>query len=214
MKNVKAIGIEAEIGAKEFIEIPRFKLTRDESVRSRKGYAVEYVSIPFESENELYEAFRGIKGNIAEINSSMGLHIHVSLRRDEDYRYLMTEKFFSYFIEKVREYGERKKDRRLLNRLENNFCKGYGLTGQGIERQFRAEGKYGERYYAVNYAYSLHGTIEFRIFPAVRYLTKLRDYVRLVVETIDEFLECGEIVKRIKEIVTIEEEEGDTTVEV
>jgi len=173
--HINKIGVEIEGGWNErpMFEGRRTTVHGDGSVHSESRLVGEVNSKPFVSRTGIK---KWIKQNYPEdINKSMGMHIHISVRTDDDYRKLMTKKFYRTFLKNVKEWGNEMKINEgsaFWVRLEgkNNWCKPlWTKTGlfrkSTIRSQYLATDKGGPRYYIFNFCKRYHGTVECRLFP-------------------------------------------------
>jgi hypothetical protein len=103
-------------------------------------------------------------------NRSCGMHVHVSFKERRSYARLMDIKFYEYFIERMKAWGERaglKPDHLFWERLD-------GLN-QFAEKKFRPDVQAAQkfkagqvRYTHLNYCFSLRKTIECRLAPVFK----------------------------------------------
>ena len=96
-------------------------------------------------------------------NKTCGAHMHVSTKSTSDYMCLTDHKFWQFFREKIAKWGNKKKfdkSHEFWQRLEgkNQYCK----VEHTPERQMH-EGN--NRYTQINYCWSKHRTLEFRVLP-------------------------------------------------
>lgn len=133
--------------------------------------------------NKLEEALKLVK-----VNSSCGLHFHLSFNNIAVYYKLLNWNFVSLFQQKI---VSKFKSRLEQGRLNNNFCKFYTS-----ESDFKTQTTIqldsfckNNRYFAVNYnSYNLHKTIEFRIFAPTNKVKKVKSYINLVLNSIKSYL--------------------------
>lgn len=174
INRVDRIGVEIEGGWKS--RPARFH--SDCSVHgSRVDWYGEVVSTPLQTPTEVK---RFIKRHYPiTTNKSCGFHIHISFKKDSDYKKLMTKHFYKIFIENAREWGKENKineGTQFWNRLEgkNNWCKSLIGAKKGqfkisiVKQQRTARGKTGPRYYHLNFCKNAHNTVECRLFPAFK----------------------------------------------
>jgi len=101
----------------------------------------------------------------AEVNKTCGMHVHVSFLHKGYYAALVRREFHDWFLEGLHRFGK------ALNIRNESFWK--RLDGQNYfcarqyypTPQINARSKRDCRYTAINYCYSLHRTIEFRVLP-------------------------------------------------
>lgn len=103
------------------------------------------------------------------INTSCGMHVHISLKDYGDYTRLMTPEFEGFLMDQLAAWGKAYKVpprhafwHRLLGL--NRYCQ-RGITDSIIQRQRSATRRIDDRYYALNFCYGLHGTMEVRVLP-------------------------------------------------
>lgn len=135
---------------------------------------IEDLKIPFE---------------MVKVNNSCGLHINVSFDNITDYYKLLSWDFVNNFQEKIKREFKTQKE---IKRLNNHYCKLYLSDDEFnilTERQLKTTSKVSERYFSVNYnSFNLHKTIEFRIFASTTSIKKLKSYLKLLFESIEEHL--------------------------
>jgi hypothetical protein len=214
---VMRIGFELETGIKrnsdyrELANTLNWVVSGDGSVHTtkRNAYAIELKSRVYQFGKEmgtLVKDFNAVKKRIAETNSSMGLHIHLSFSRKQHYYKLCSWDFVDYF---QTEYAKKFTKPKEVSRMNNNYCKFYR-----DKRQFQiasavqlASNTKNERYWAVNFnAYPLYKTIEFRIFPSTKKVKEFKAYIRFVKYAVYSFLKA-DIDTTIREKAELTEEE-------
>jgi len=122
-------------------------------------------------------------------NSTCGLHIHISLKRNLDYSRLMSPNFYTYFLHHIEKWAEGYilKSSPFWNRLRgaNSYCR----------REFKADEqvllthKESPRYTHLNYCFSLHHTLECRLFPTFKQVEVACHAVRAFVDIVEAWLE-------------------------
>lgn len=128
---------------------------------------------------------------IVRVNSSCGLHVHVSFKDTINYYKLFDWKFVKEFQEWVRSTFNTTIVER--ERFSNHYCKFY-ISEENFkevgERQLGSYGKDGSRYQAINFnAYNLFKTVEFRIFAATAKPTKFKAYLNGLLRFIDTYVQ-------------------------
>lgn len=123
------------------------------------------------------------------VNRSCGMHIHVSFKDNLAYAQLMTPSFYKYFLQEVEKWAIEKKlneDSIFWERFQgkNSYCK----KEYNADMQTRMRGKESVRYAHLNYCYSLHKTIEVRLFPAFQKKALTLSAVQLVHDIFEGFL--------------------------
>lgn len=101
-----------------------------------------------------------------KVNSTCGLHVHISTNTIGQYQALATQRFYNFMKFSLRTWGKKaniRNSHRFWDRLSgsNQYCEDFFEP----ERQMFDEYKSGARYCIVNYCYSLHGTMEVRVLP-------------------------------------------------
>lgn len=185
---VKKIGIELEGG---WSYRPQ-GLKADKSLRRLSSpYIGEVASPPME---DLSSVLRWIdKFYPQEVNSSCGLHIHISLD-NLNYSRLMEYEFYSYFRENIQLWSRkavRPSDLNFWNRLNgaNYYCR----DGFRPLEQVRERSKTPARYTALNYCYALHGTLECRLFPMFRDIETAKSAVRAFIDIVESYLNRDDV---------------------
>lgn len=120
-----------------------------------------------------------------EVNTSCGLHVHVSFKNTRSYSRLMDPDFYAKFLAFWHEWGTRRsinEGSAFWKRLsgENSYCKNLFRP----DEQARQRTKGPERYCHINFCYGLHKTVEFRLLPmfhkkhlAMDAITSLLDFI-------------------------------------
>jgi len=175
----------------------------------------EVVSRPMDSIDEGANYIRKYWPDF--VNASCGFHVHLSFNDISYYSCLMEESFNNYYKETLREFSEKEKlNRTFKSRFEgrNDYCRDAFLPN---EQAFRS-GKYtsnratNPRYAALNFCWSLHGTMECRVFSANMGVNKAVLGYLWFVKMVDNYLAMNydSFIKRehSKEIEIEYEEEG------
>ena len=143
------------------------------------------------------------------VNSTCGLHVHVSFKDTINYYKLLDWKFVSQFQDLIRTNftsGIEKK------RLVNSYCKffdGESDFNSISNYQLVDYHKNEHRYRAVNFnAYNLYKTFEFRIFAATNKINKFKSYLNMLLDNIAGYLKTSKLQDKTFEV---EEKERDTT---
>ena len=122
-----------------------------------------------------------------EVNSTTGLHIHLSFKKDKaDYSVIATEEFYEHFLNELKIWAKERninENSRFIKRLN------------GVEyakRLFLAEDQINgnnERYTQINYCYSkFNGTVEIRVGNMFNDKTISVEYVQRVIRIFNEYL--------------------------
>lgn len=189
MRYINLIGVEIEGGWSEKPAI----LKTDGSVHISKDfaqYAGECISPPgsLDQINDWIDKYKP-----DYVNSTCGLHVHFSMKKMSDYVRLMEDSFYSHFYTsmdswgKAMQFGEK---HQFWSRLggSNTYCK-KGFNLDNTERQTYGGG---DRYTHLNYCFSKHGTIECRLFPAFKDPEKIKKAVKVLVRTVNTYLDSNE----------------------
>jgi len=121
-----------------------------------------------------------------EVNSSCGLHIHLSTKNGKkDYNVISTEKFYNYFLFEIENWA--------LNRKINEGSRFWKrLKGcQYAKREFNADIQIKEgsdRYTHINYCYNRHKTVEIRLGTMFDNKDISVEYVHKVIEIFNDYL--------------------------
>jgi len=121
-----------------------------------------------------------------EVNSSCGLHIHLSFKNGKkDYNIISSEKFYNYFLSEIENWA--------LNRNINQGSRFWKrLKGcQYAKREFNADIQIKEgsdRYTHINYCYSKRKTVEIRLGTMFDNKDISVEYVHKVIEIFNDYL--------------------------
>lgn len=201
-KYVDKFGIEVEGAWTDVPSLSLFSEETDPSIEASEGFNREMVSRPIEyNSNHQYDLWNQLKTLYeykAEINSSMGLHVHVSTVKDGYYPFLTNEKFARYFTKYVADNlykfkGKNKK--RLTRRLRTSrassndphyFCQSYHEP-KDLTKNLQGMG----RYKKVNFTNvgRRKNTIEFRVFPAMENVSGIKKAYKIATGAINSFLQ-------------------------
>lgn len=203
------VGVEIELGGNVTADTDRvlrevgWSRTYDASIRTRynsielrsKVYKIESLRDISQIVNDYKKVLNAIE-NI-EINTSMGIHIHVS---NIPFHRVYERKFWDEFKRRFKMLAEddeltETEKIHMRSRFNNRYCK---FTYSNITD---------DRYRAINYrpAYHAHGTIEFRAFPSTANPKLFRKFLKLVVELVREFNNRQEFSKTVRETSKVEE---------
>lgn len=136
-------------------------------------------------------------------NNTCGLHVHVKPQNLQEYQKLMSKKFYRDYINAIQVWAKSRNvlpDSELYKRLKGKNR--YVLRGFKPHQN----GQDPEHYRLINYCYSKHGTIEFRLLPAFQSKALARDSIRFTYDFINIWLVTNEVLsnKPIKISKTIE----------
>lgn len=183
LKYIDKIGVEME-GAWD--EKPE-KLYEDVSVTCRGNYHGETCSPP----SVYHDLEKYIKNNCPDyVDPSCGLHVHISFKSVNDYLRLTDKAFHDFFKQEMKKFGESmgyKATHRFFNRLsgKNKFCNDEFRPDDQIYLKTKADA----RRTHLNYCYSLHGTIECRLFPSYNNPTEVMEAVKAFISCVEKYLE-------------------------
>jgi hypothetical protein len=161
---IEKVGVEMEGGWNYKPD----NLKYDQSVEVESMYRGEVSSPPTSYENlqYLFEWMR--KWYPQHVDASCGFHIHISLKNTLYYSQLMSEEFYEYFLQKTEEWGKKKEEQKYDMSL---FWKRWRGDNKFCRRIFRADeqsivkDKQSCRYSHLNFCYTMHQTLECRLFP-------------------------------------------------
>ena len=164
MDYIKKIGIELE-GLWSYAPIDAYE---DSSVEFNidddddSNYFIGECSF---MSDDLIELKNMIKDRYPEdVNSSCGMHCHLSFQNDIYYTLFTRKRFYDYFLSKMHSFGVRNKINeksafwRRLNG-QNNFCYRSFIPSEQLKTDCN------NRYTQLNFCYEEHRTIEVRLLP-------------------------------------------------
>ncbi len=193
----------------------------------------EVVSPPCSNLRDLAEFIQAYYPD--KVNTTSGLHIHVSLESDEDYTLLMQPSFYSYFRTHVEAWAKANKIKsaRFWNRFNNQnyYCARNDRKRSESEETLteaemlinhqRQRNGSADRYRHLNFCKGKHGTLEVRLFNGLNNPREIFKSVLCVLECIDTYLEIvhtasAKLAKKIKNSIKTEYRvsSGNTTVTV
>lgn len=181
-----------------------WEITTDGSIRgfSSKKFVAREIKVGVYKISDMERMLSGVKEllELIKVNKSCGLHIHISFTNIADYYKLLNWKFVDAFQKKiVSKFKTKAEKRRLTEPRVSSFCRMYRNEEDFIENtttQLNVSFK-NNRYFSVNYnAYAVHGTIEFRIFPATSKFNKFKDYTDLVLNSVENYITTATISPR------------------
>lgn len=194
MAYINKIGVELEGGWKR---LPRDKaIQRDLSVRNLDlAHQGELASPPL----SLDELEKWILSHYPDgINSTCGFHVHVSLKSPWDYHRLTSKKFYNTLLKKIRLWGLEEKipeDHHFWKRLAGtftspngrNFCRKEFLPELQIYNNIKGEDGTA-RHCHLNFCWTMHGTVELRLFPMFADATQAVRAAKLFVDIVEKFI--------------------------
>jgi hypothetical protein len=196
---IDKIGVELEGG---WDNEPN-NLKGDGSVDVPSDYSGEVVSPPL----TFHKALNWTVENYPDmVNDTCGLHVHISLKNNLLYSRLTSRRFYVYFLTRMTEWGKQaglSPSHRFWDRLEGNntYCLKKFIPGRQISLQEKQE----ERYCHINYCYSLHGTIEFRLLPMFNKKETAVKAITEIVYIVKDWLSMQKREKTRQEVVTEEQ---------
>lgn len=171
-KYIKLVGLELEGGwdCNEVSELEKEDSCyhSDGSVSCSGNVTGEIVSTPLPIGNAVQwlEEFYP-----THMNQTCGFHIHVSLKNEKYYSWLMDKVFYRYYLKEMEKFGNDYpvKNSSFWSRLKgnNNYCR----KKWDADKQSGLRDKDSYRYTHVNFCYSLHKTVEFRLLPLFKEVT-------------------------------------------
>jgi hypothetical protein len=198
MKNIKGkFGCEIECYYKyddddkvrELCRNNNWKLGEDGSVSTSlsdsktaeiKVGVYDFEKIPY---TEIAKLFK-----LVHVNSSCGLHFHLSFENPTIYYKLFSWKFVEKFQKELLSILKSAREKERVNGSYCSYYRGENEFEDVANNQIEANFKTGSRYKAVNFnAYNLYGTFEFRIFAATNTLVKFKRYIKFLFKQINEY---------------------------
>lgn len=145
-------------------------------VFSQKEYSFNNIQLTGEvvsKKLDAQEVERWIVANYpTAVNSTCGLHVHMSFPSSLSYSLLMTPNFTTFLCNELRNWGivsEIPPDHCLWSRLngESEYCRAvyYGDKQAFHKKKDYNREREGSRYTVVNYTYNMYRTIEVRVLP-------------------------------------------------
>ena len=124
-----------------------------------------------------------------EVNSTCGLHIHMSFKNDKkDYAILATQEFYDFFLEEIEAWADNRKinkGSRFYKRLEGvQYSKREFLA----ENQLNENSDYSDRYAHLNFCYNKHRTLEIRVGNMFDKKEISVEYVHAVIDIVNYYL--------------------------
>lgn len=203
MRPIKSWGVELEGGFdgsyRSAAKILNWHVGYDESI-STFAEDAELISPVYYDLSKLKHDLRVLMGYLEDANGSMGFHVHIGVP-DKVYYLLSSWGYVRFFQDEVVAMFPE-----VQQRLENNFCKRWDRVEAGRTSpwgggaawprnhtlQVQAMDKYDEngndRYTSINFCRGLHGTIEYRLFPATDWDKKAFDYLDFVEWSVAEWV--------------------------
>lgn len=196
-KYIKAIGIELEGGWNRGKNVP---LTIDTSVSVLSDYVGEAVSPVIEDIMEMEDWVKTYYPDAT--NETCSMHVHVSFKDVESYARLADEEFLNFLIQNLRTWGESRKiikNHPFWKRLNGDAA--YASLYHFPDQQIFKIDKHGERYTAINYAWSRFKTVEFRILPAFKNVKIALDALYTLFLIIETYIDLNK--EELKEKLTL-----------
>lgn len=172
----------------------------DVSVKNLKdcNFSGETVSPPCKSVDELTKFVNEYHPD--KVNISCGTHFHISTQKEMDYILLMDIDFYHHFYKFLWNWIEEQgltKYKPLTDRVigRNRFCcpndKHRCIHGLGMHtavKQFELSIKSPTRYTHINYCFSMHKTIEFRVFHGMKTPSRILRAAQCIIDAVDTYL--------------------------
>lgn len=158
----------------------------DGSVRVTANYVGE-ISSPPKRFDELLQFIQNYYPNVVDV--SCGLHFHVSVCKPNDYAHLATKKFFEHFYNQAQLWARREE----LPEDHPFWSRWYGNNRYAVRRflpteQIHCTDKGAHRQTGLNYCWTLHGTMEVRLFPMFEEMEHTLSAARLVHDCVENYL--------------------------
>jgi hypothetical protein len=201
------------------MDIPEPNTITHQELLSYYAFEIRGMGLVYDIENKT-EFFKMIKKLFdfgIKVNSSCGLHFHISFKQKSNFFKILSYNFINSFQENIKKI--------LINdyeklRFSNDYCKPYKDKKDFIRattQQVYCLNKDCSRYQSINFnSYNIHKTIEFRILPATSKILKFKKYINFILKEIEDFLNTKkEILFNInyqKEINTTPEPEITITI--
>lgn len=173
-KFVKYVGVELEGGWSSsryhaFRDFGTAKWHHDGSVSGDADYVGEFVTPRPMSPHEISAWIEKHHPEADDVDSSCGMHVHVSFKKLRYYASLMEQHFFAYFKDRLHTWGSKMNIRtsghgkNFWDRLggRNDYCNDRFVP----EAQLAWKEKISDRYTMLNFVWGLYGTIECRVLP-------------------------------------------------
>ena len=130
------------------------------------------------------------------VNSTCGLHVHISTNTVGQYQALATERFYDFMKFSLRTWGKKAKIRSEHNfwkRLSgsNHYCEDFFDPDSQMFNRYKTE----NRYCIVNYCYDLHGTMEVRVLPMFKQPKVSIAAVNNILWTVNKYLSLPSVLK-------------------
>jgi len=124
-----------------------------------------------------------------EVNSTCGLHVHMSFKNDKkDYAILATKEFYDFFLSEIQTWADNRKinkGSRFYKRLEGvQYSKREFLA----ENQLNPNSDYSDRYAHLNFCYNKHRTLEIRCGTMFDNKEISVEYVHAVIDIVNYYL--------------------------
>lgn len=164
-----------------------------------RGWIGEYATpVPINNEEALIDTMEERWPD--KWNHTCGFHIHISTKTINNYSKLMDQGFYRIFkrelekelIPSIQNAEERERFQARL-RGESTYCK----RGWRAEVQSRLRDKSGDRYFHLNFCWSLHGTMEVRVPPMMN-LSDGKRTMKWMTSFVETYLEKKRKIKAYK----------------
>lgn len=189
-KYIDMIGVEFEGGWEDYRE--GFKSDGSLDIDNLRGLGAEYVKELVSDPSTLFEIKEFLYELPDFVDSSCGMHIHVSFKNYSDVLRLAENEFHEYFIDEITSWTDTHlKDtsyyRRMNSRIagNNQYCYSNFEAKKQIQERSTDRG----RYVQLNFeALKKFGTVECRIHPQYNDLDLVKSAVLNLVEIYETFL--------------------------
>lgn len=159
-------GVELEGGWRKWPEVYDIDIGDDGSIRDLRGEGVRAAEI--RTTPLLPSQVLALVPKIYpdEVNSSCGLHLHMSFKKLVSYGALCEDGFWPYLQDRLSEWGTQAniQNQQFWQRLQgrNQYC---SRPQVGDTRRIQTACGDADRYAPVNYCWSEHKTVEVRVLP-------------------------------------------------
>lgn len=132
-------------------------------------------------------------------NSTCALHVHVSFMKLDYYLQLIDPKFYEFFLERFDKWGHNiqlKQFHLYWSRLQgyNNFCREQFRPLEQLEFTNKKHPKRNVRdirFTQLNYCYSMHKTLECRLFPMFKHKYVAKAAIHEFIGCVEDYLKIA-----------------------
>ena len=140
------------------------------------------------------------------VDSSCGLHVHMSLTNQGDYARLTYPDFWDYFLDSWEQWGEDNDitNKNFWSRLAGNNAYCYRDFNPGS--QWRLTYKDSSRYKHLNFCFTLHKTVECRLLPMFKRKDIAKNAIWHLISIVNAFLDIAPSLPELSCEVLIEDD--------